>query len=51
MDTKKDRKPEEETYHFNEEVNMRSILQNAIRMQALYTGKKIKIIETSRLTN
>lgn len=50
MDSKKDKKHEEK-FHFNDEINLRSILQNAIRTQALYSGKRIKIIEASKLTN
>jgi len=50
MSDKKNQK-HEERFHFNEEINLRTILQNAIRTQALYTGKRIKIIEASKLTN
>lgn len=49
-DTKKDQ-GKSARFHFNEEINLRTILQNAIRTQALYSGKKIKIIEASKLIN
>jgi hypothetical protein len=50
MDSK-DEKHKDEDFHYNGEVNLRSILRDAIRMQALYTGNRVKIIETSKLTN
>lgn len=51
MEPKKNNRNEAEKFHFNDEVNMRSILHNAIRMQALYSGKRVKIIESSKLAN
>lgn len=51
MENKKQRKQSEGTLHFDSEVNMRRILHNAIRMQALYKGKRITIIESSKMAN
>jgi hypothetical protein len=50
MDSNQEKK-KDEVLRFNGESNLRNILQNAIRMQAFYSGKKVKIIETSKLTN
>jgi hypothetical protein len=50
MDSKEAKKKDDE-FHYNREINLRSILHNAIRMQALYSGKRIKIVEASKLTN
>jgi hypothetical protein len=38
-------------YRDEDVLNMRSVLQDAIRMQALFSGRKIKIVETSTRTN
>ncbi len=51
MNTKKQEKQREELLRYNEEINMRSILQNAIKMQAMYSGKRVMIVESSKASN
>lgn len=51
MEEKKSRKVTEEDFHYNDEVNLRTILEQAIRMQAMVSGRRIRIVETSTSSN
>jgi hypothetical protein len=52
MDTKKEQKKSfADELHYTNEGNLRTILRDAIRMQALYSGRRITIVESSKQTN
>lgn len=43
----KDTLPDQEEFQYGNAVDLRAILENAIKMQALYSDGKIKFVETS----
>ncbi len=46
-----DEKPREEEHEYSSALEMKKVLLNAIKMQALYSDGRLKIVETSDMVN